>query len=188
MQGLIYWSSPRGCAGVLGEDEDDYVAAAWCCWHSYRLYSSDTARLGRVPTVSMSKCVCWGGGGGEQVLRGQWSFWVWDRGRIVCVCVCVCVCEWLWELGWRAAGQLAASGSSVPRGYPAWRKFAPPRQLGAGCQPRHSSRNKCMHTAGGHAGSDGRQEMGCSFRKKGRRRVEVEVVLRRIWIRPGSGC
>lgn len=80
--------------------------------------------------------------------------------------MCVCVCELSRDLGLRVAGQLAASGSSVPRGYPAWRKFAPLRQLGPGCQPRHNSRNKCMHTAGGHAGSDGRQEMGYSFRKK----------------------
>lgn len=56
------------------------------------------------------------------------------------VCVCVCVCrQGVGGGGGRVVGQLAASGSSAPRGYPAWRKFFLVWQLGPGCQPRQNS-------------------------------------------------
>lgn len=64
----------------------DYVSAAWCCWHSCRLYGSDMPRFGCLPVPSVSKCVCWGGGSG----------WVWEvcgRGFECEDCVCVCVCK-----------------------------------------------------------------------------------------------
>lgn len=87
------------------------------------------------------------------------------------MCVYVCVCH---RGGFRGGmvSQLAASGSSVPRGYPAWRKLAALRQLGPGCQPRHNlqthrntKRDKRVRNTGGRLGLERRQKMGFSLRK-----------------------
>lgn len=92
---LIYWLRLCLCWRAQG-DEEDYVAAVWCCWHSRRLYSSDMPRLGCVPTLSVSKCVYWGGGGGEgEFERSVEELWG---------CVDSVVCVYHWAVGKRSGG------------------------------------------------------------------------------------